>query len=71
MVKALRLVGREITREKLIQALESLKHFRTDFGPRISYGPGRRVGSGGAYVVSSTGLAADGWPTPHWVEVPY
>jgi ABC-type branched-subunit amino acid transport system substrate-binding protein len=44
--------GRNVSREKLIEALEGLYDFQTGFTPRLTYGPNRRVGTLGAYVMA-------------------
>lgn len=51
LVEALRRVGKEVSREKLIQALEGFYEYSTGLTPPISYGPNRRIGAMGAYVV--------------------
>ena len=56
-VEALRRAGKDLSREKLITALEGLSEFETGLSPRITFGPNRRVGAAGAYVVS---IEADG-----------
>lgn len=68
LVAALRLVGRELSREKLVTALEGLYDFETGLTPRISFGPNKRIGALGAYVV---GLKAgrQGFSSPVWVPL--
>jgi ABC-type branched-subunit amino acid transport system substrate-binding protein/cytochrome c553 len=44
--------GRDASREKLVAALEGLHDFDTGLTPRISFGPGRRLGLSGAHVVT-------------------
>ncbi|TVQ09232.1 MAG: ABC transporter substrate-binding protein [Balneolaceae bacterium] len=44
VVEALRMAGRDLTREKLIEAMESLDGFQ-GIGPEISFAPGQRQGS--------------------------
>jgi ABC-type branched-subunit amino acid transport system substrate-binding protein len=50
--EALKRAGRDLSREKLITALEGLYDYQTGVTPIITFGPNRRVGSMGAYVVS-------------------
>src|SRR5207248_303523 len=52
LVEGLKLAGKELSREKLIAALEELNAFETGLTPPVSYGPNRRVGAPGAYVVT-------------------
>jgi ABC-type branched-subunit amino acid transport system substrate-binding protein len=44
--------GKDLSREKLITALEGLYDYETGLTPRITFGPNRRVGASGAYVVT-------------------
>ncbi|MCA1579254.1 MAG: ABC transporter substrate-binding protein [Acidobacteria bacterium] len=50
--EALKRAGRDLTREKLITALEGLYEYDTGVTPSITFGPNRRVGAMGAYVLS-------------------
>ena len=50
--EALKRAGRDLSREKLINALESLYEYDTGVTPSITFGPNRRVGAMGAYVMS-------------------
>jgi ABC-type branched-subunit amino acid transport system substrate-binding protein len=51
LVEGLKRAGKELSREKLIATLEGLYEFDTGVTPRITYGPNRRIGAVGAYVV--------------------
>ena len=51
LVEALKRVGKDVSREKLIQSLEGFYEYQTGLTPAISYGPNRRIGAMGAYVV--------------------
>lgn len=50
--EALRQAGRDVSRERFARAVESLHRFDAGPLPPISYGPGRRVGALGGYVVA-------------------
>ena len=50
--EALKRAGRDLSREKLITALEGLYEYETGVTPSITFGPNRRIGSMGSYVVS-------------------
>ncbi len=50
--EALKRAGRDLSREKLVTALEGLYEYETGVMPSITFGPNRRVGSLGSYVVS-------------------
>ena len=52
LVEGLKRAGRNVSREKLIEALEGLYEFETGFTPSVTYGPNRRVGALGAHVVA-------------------
>jgi ABC-type branched-subunit amino acid transport system substrate-binding protein len=51
--EALKRAGRDLSRAKLIGALENLFSFETTVTPAVSYGPSRRIGAMGAYVVAA------------------
>jgi ABC-type branched-subunit amino acid transport system substrate-binding protein len=51
LVDALERAGRDLTRESLVRALEATRDFRSGLIPPLSYGPGRRIGSTGAWIV--------------------
>src|SRR5215213_5012832 len=51
LVEALKRVGKDLSREKLIQALEGFYEYQTGLTPAITYGANRRIGAMGAYVV--------------------
>jgi ABC-type branched-subunit amino acid transport system substrate-binding protein len=51
MIEGLKLAGRGVSREKLVIALEGLYELQTGLAPPITYGPNRRIGALGAYVV--------------------
>ncbi|CAD5369818.1 Cytochrome c domain-containing protein [Rubrivivax sp. A210] len=50
--EALKRAGRDLSRAKLINALENLFSFETTVTPALSYGPNRRIGAMGGYVVT-------------------
>ncbi|HYO62466.1 MAG TPA: ABC transporter substrate-binding protein [Pyrinomonadaceae bacterium] len=50
-VEGLQRAGRDLSREKLITALEGLYQFETGVTPRVTFGPNRRVGANGAHIV--------------------
>jgi ABC-type branched-subunit amino acid transport system substrate-binding protein/mono/diheme cytochrome c family protein len=52
LLEGLERVGRDLTREKFVAAIEKLYDFQTGFTPPLSFGPNRRVGSLGAHIVS-------------------
>jgi hypothetical protein len=52
LAEGVRRSGRAIGREVLVRELESLRDFRTDAVPPLSYGPDRRVGALGGHLVT-------------------
>jgi ABC-type branched-subunit amino acid transport system substrate-binding protein len=52
LVEALKLAGKDLSREGLMTALEGLYEFDTGLTPKISFGPNRRIGALGAYIVT-------------------
>jgi ABC-type branched-subunit amino acid transport system substrate-binding protein len=52
LTQGLKLAGRSLTRAKLVAALEGLTDFDTGLMPRIGFGPNRRIGAPGAYIVA-------------------
>jgi ABC-type branched-subunit amino acid transport system substrate-binding protein len=61
--------GRDLSREKLVTALEGVYAFETGLMPPISYGPNRRIGALGAYVVGVDLQAGSLGPTVEWVPL--
>jgi len=66
LVEALKSAGKDLSREKLIRALEGLYEYQTGITPAITFGPNRRIGAMGAYVVTidlkeKQFLPASGW----------
>lgn len=52
LVEGLRRAGRRLTREGLVAALEGFHDFDAALAPPLTFGPARRVGAPGAYVVA-------------------
>jgi ABC-type branched-subunit amino acid transport system substrate-binding protein len=66
LVEGLRRAGRDLTRERFVRGLESLNNYDPGgFGPAVSFGPDRRIGARGGYVVAverARGIVpASGW----------
>ncbi|HEY2961387.1 MAG TPA: ABC transporter substrate-binding protein [Pyrinomonadaceae bacterium] len=51
-VEALTRAGKDLSRDKLVTTLEGFYEFETGVTPQITFGPNRRVGAAGAYVIS-------------------
>jgi ABC-type branched-subunit amino acid transport system substrate-binding protein len=52
LVHALEICGKDLSREGLITTLEGLYEYDTGLMPKITFGPNRRIGALGAYVVT-------------------
>jgi ABC-type branched-subunit amino acid transport system substrate-binding protein len=66
LTEGLKRVGKDLSREKLIQSLEGLYEYQTGLTPAITFGPNRRIGAMGAYIVTidlkqKQFVAASGW----------
>lgn len=69
LVEALKRAGKDVSREKLIQVLEGLYEYRTGLTPAITYGPNRRIGAMGAYVVTIDLKNQQFVPASGWINV--
>jgi len=67
LIEGLKLSGKELSREKLIRSLEGLYDFETGLSPRISYGPNRRIGAFGAYIVGVDPAQKQFIPASKWI----
>lgn len=68
LAEGLKRGGRDVTREKLITALEGLYEYETGLTPRLTFGPNRRVGASGAYVVTIDAVRKEFVPAGGWVK---
>lgn len=70
--EALRRVGRELTRERLVDELETFRDVATGYVSAVTFDPNRRIGARGAHVVVSE-VTEDGRRIPlepvGWVAV--
>jgi len=67
LVEGLKRAGRELSREKLIESLEGLYEYNTGLTPPITYGPNRRVGAVGAYVIAVDLANRQFVPASNWI----
>ena len=51
--EALRLAGRDLTRENFVKAMEKIKDFDSGVGPNITFGPNLRSGAHSAFIVKA------------------
>jgi ABC-type branched-subunit amino acid transport system substrate-binding protein len=68
LTEALQRAGHELTRQKLVAAMESLRQFSTGLTPPITYTPTRRIGVTGAHIVTLDLKSGAGVPRSVWVE---
>ncbi len=66
LVEGLKRSGRELSRRRLVEALEGLSEFDNGLTPLVSYGPNRRVGVNGTYMLAldltrQRLMSASGW----------
>ena len=69
LIEALRRAGRDVSRDRLITQLEALRQWDTGFAPPVTYGPNRRLGARGAYVVKLDLAKKTFEPAGGWVAV--
>jgi ABC-type branched-subunit amino acid transport system substrate-binding protein len=69
LVEALKRVGKDLSREKLIQTLEGFYEFPTGLTPVLTFGPNRRIGAMGAYVLTIDLKEKKLKPVSGWVGI--
>jgi len=69
LVEGLKRTGRDLSREKFIRSLEKLYEFQTGLTPRLTYGPNRRVGALGSYIVTIDPEKKNFAPVGGWIDV--
>jgi hypothetical protein len=65
----LRRAGRALSRERLVGALEGVYAFDSGLLPPLSYGPARRVGALGSYVVAVDLARRSFRPVSGWIAL--
>jgi ABC-type branched-subunit amino acid transport system substrate-binding protein len=68
LVEGLKRAGRDVSREELGQRLEGLYQFADGLDRPVTYGPSRRIGSPGAYVVGVDLRNKTLVPVGDWIE---
>ena len=68
-VEGLQRSGQKLSRNKLIESLESLSNFETGLTPKISFGTNRRTGSLGAYVLEVDPVKRQFKPGAVWIRL--
>ncbi|MCA1565557.1 MAG: ABC transporter substrate-binding protein [Acidobacteria bacterium] len=69
LVEGLKRAGRDLSREKLISALEGLYEYDTGLTPPLTYGPNRRVGAAGAHIVTVDTEKKQFVPASGWIGI--
>lgn len=69
LVEGLKRAGKDLTREKLVAALEGFYEYQTGLTPPITYGPNRRIGAMGAYAVAINLKEKKFVPASAWISV--
>ena len=69
LVEGMSIAGRDLSRQKLLAALEGLRGFETGLLPRLSYNADRRIGSYGAYVVKVDLAKRTFLPQPDFIRL--
>lgn len=68
LVEGLKRAGKDVSREKLVEALEGLNQYATGLTPAVTYGPNRRVGAMGAHVITIDLEKKEFLPAGPWVD---
>ncbi|HEY4573596.1 MAG TPA: ABC transporter substrate-binding protein [Thermoanaerobaculia bacterium] len=68
LIEALKRAGRDLSREGLVDQLESLQGFATAYAPPVTFGPARRLGARGAWI-SRIDLAEKRSVPAGWTDV--
>jgi ABC-type branched-subunit amino acid transport system substrate-binding protein len=68
LVDGLQRAGKDLSREKLITALEGLYDYDTGVTPRLTFGPNRRVGATGAYILGVDPEKKQLVPVSNWIK---
>ncbi len=69
LVEALKRAGKDLSRERLVRVLEGLYEYSTGLMPEITYGPNRRIGAMGTYVVTIDLKRKQFVPASGWVNI--
>jgi hypothetical protein len=70
LIEALRKSGRSVTRDGFVHALQSLHGFETGLTPRLSFGPNRRIGSQGVFLMQFDLPTRSFHSEPVWIALP-
>ncbi len=68
LIEGMKRVGKDVSRERLIQELEKLHSYPTGLTPALTYGPNRRRGATGAHIVTVDLKEKRLVPVVDWIE---
>jgi ABC-type branched-subunit amino acid transport system substrate-binding protein len=68
LAEGLRRTGRDLTRDRLVEQLAGLYKLPLVYGPPVSYGPTRRLGANGAYILRVDRARRAFVPAAGWIE---
>ena len=68
LIEGLKRVGKDLTRERLIQEIEKLHEFPTGLMPAVTYGPNRRRGATGSHIVTADLKEKRLVPVHTWID---
>jgi ABC-type branched-subunit amino acid transport system substrate-binding protein len=68
LVEGLKRTGKDLSREKLVENLEGLYQYATGVTPLVTFGPNRRIGAMGAYVITIDLEKKQFVPASAWVN---
>lgn len=66
-VEGLKRAGADLSREQLVTTLEGLYQYDTGLTPKLIFGPNRRVGAAGAYIITINPETKAFVPAGGWV----
>ena len=69
LIEGLKRAGKDLSRERLIQVLEGFYEYKTGLTPPITWGPNRRIGAMGAYIVRVDLKEKKFVPASGWVSI--
>jgi ABC-type branched-subunit amino acid transport system substrate-binding protein len=65
LVEALRRAGRDVSREQIVDLVESFQDVSTGLSPKLTFGPNHRIGSPGAHIFSANNPSEHHWFGPN------
>jgi ABC-type branched-subunit amino acid transport system substrate-binding protein len=68
LIEGLKRVGKDVSRERLIQEIEKLHEYPTGLMPAVTYGPNRRRGATGAHIVTVDLKEKRLVPVSEWID---